>query len=196
MKCCTVKPSHNWVLYFICPGRGIFPCIQHKALFFFSFLYFPQNTNQKGVSVTCVATIQLQYEEFVSPIPTKMLVFQPCDCCVISLILYFLLANINLPQESVWLRFRDIIYLVMHVCISISAQFFCKIEIMPFWVHLNYISTCVIITNLFWYPLFQDIIMNHSSGCIVVFSNLIKPDSIDPINKSWRYIILSLLPSD
>ena len=63
----------------------------------------------------------------------------------------------------------------MHVCLSISAQLFCRIKVVPFWVHLNAIPTCVIITNLSTTPIFQDIITNHASGRIVVFRNFFKP---------------------
>ena len=85
---------------------------------------------------------------------------------------------------------------IMHVCLSISAQVYCKIKLLYFWVHLNTILTCVIITNLSWPPMFQDIITNPYSGRIVLFSNFPRPDFIIPIKESWRYMPLPLIPCE
>ena len=148
------------------------------------------------MSVTCEANIQLQSEEFVSPILLKMPVFQPCTFHIISLIFYFLLTIDNLPRESTWLRFIYGLYPIIHVCLSIPALLSHKVKILSFWVHLNIIPTWVNIMNLYWPPIFQDIIINHASGWIAVFSNFLKSDFIGPIKESWRYMILSLLPSE
>ena len=159
-------------------------------------LYFSQKANPKGVSVTCVATIWLQSGEFVSPITTKMSVFQPCILHIIFLIYIFSLAIDNLPMKMVWLILRAGIYNIMHVCLSISDQLFCKIKLFHVWVNLNAIPTCVIITNLFWTPIFQDIITSPASGRIVVFSNFLKTDFIGTVTESWRYMLSSLLPCE
>ena len=102
----------------------------------------------------------------------------------------------DLPIQWIWFRFRAGIYPIMHVCLSISSQLCFKNKRFYLWNHLNTIPTCVIITNLFWPPIFQYIINNHASGRIVVFRNFIKPDSNRPINYSWRFMLLSLLPSE
>ena len=68
-------------------------------------------------------------------------------------------------------------------------------KISSFWVRLNAIPTCVIIVKLFWPSVFQYITTNHASGYIVVHVKFPKPDFIWPNTQSWRYIILSHLPS-
>ena len=55
------------------------------------------------------------------------------------------------------------------------------------------IPTCVIINNIFWTPILKDIITNHVSGFIVVFSNFLKPGFIGPVTDSRRYMLPSLL---
>ena len=90
------------------------------------------------------------------------------------------------------LRFRAGIYPIMNVFLSIPAQLSCQIKFLSFWVHINAIPICVIITDLYWPPIFQYIITNNDSGRIVVFSNFLRPDFIGPDTESWWYIILSL----
>ena len=115
------------------------------------------------IPVTHADIIQLQSGDF-SPIPIKMPVFQPC-AFVVSLTFYFLLEIDNIPRKSIGLRFRPSIYPIIYVFLSISAQLFCKVKLLSFWVHLNVIPTFVIIKNLSWPPIFQDIITNHAFGC-------------------------------
>ena len=129
-----------------------------------SFKKFDQKSNPKEVSVTCLATIWLQYGELFFPIPTKIPVSQPYMFHVIFLILCLLLAIDNLPMKRIWLISRSGIYPIIHVCLSISYQLCCKINILSFWVHSNAIPTCVIIMNLSWPPIFTYIITNHASG--------------------------------
>ena len=50
--------------------------------------------------------------------------FLLCAFSLIFLILWLSLAIDNFPMNRIWLRFRAGIYLIMHVCISISAQLF------------------------------------------------------------------------
>ena len=125
-----------------------------------------------------------------------MPVFQPCAFHVILLILCFSLVIDNIPMESIWLRLRAGSYPIMNACPSISAQFFCKIKLFSFWVHLNAIPTCVIIYNLSWTYVFHYTTTYHATGSIVVHVNSPKPDFIGTATDSWRYMILYLLPSD
>ena len=101
--------------------------------------------------------------------------FQSCAFHVIFLIFCFLLVIDDIPIKRILLRFRYDIYPIINICLSISYQFFCRIELVYFWVHLNAISTCVIIMKISWPPIFQDIITNHASGCILVFRNFLNP---------------------
>ena len=123
------------------------------------------------IPVTHADIIQLQSGDF-SPIPIKMPVFQPC-AFVVSLTLYFILEIDNIPRKSIGLRFSPSIYPIIYVFLSISAQLFCKVKLLSFWVHLNVIPTFVIITNLSWPPILQDIITSHASGRIVLFINFL-----------------------
>ena len=120
--------------------------------------------------------------------------FQPCAFHVIFLILCFSLAIDNLPTKDIWLRFRYGIYLIMHVWLSISDQSCYKVKILYFWVQLNALTTCVIVTNLFWSTIFQYIITNHASDHILIFSKFLKTYFIGTVTESWRYMILSLIP--
>ena len=120
----------------------------------------------------------------------------PCTFHVIFLIFCFLLSIDDTPTKNIWLRSRADLYLIMNFCLSISAQLFCKIKLLSFWVHLNVIPTCVIIKNLSWPPILQYIITNHASGWIVVFSNFLKLDFIGPTKESWRYMLLPLTQSE
>ena len=99
-------------------------------------------------------------------------------------------------MKRIWLIFRVGIYPIMHVCLSIPAQLCCKIKILSFWVHLNAIPTCEIITNLSWPPILQDIINNHASVRIVLFRYFLKPYFIETMKESWRYMLLALLQSE
>ena len=81
----------------------------------------------------------------------------------------------------------------MNFFLSISDQLFCRIKLVSLWVYLNAIHTCVIITNLSWPSVFQYIITNHTSVCIVVFRNFLKPDFIGKVTESWSYMLPSLL---
>ena len=99
-------------------------------------------------------------------------------------------------MKRIILIFRAGLHPIMNISLSISAQLFCKIFFLSFWVHLNTIPTCVIITNLSRPPIFQYIITNHASGHILLFSNFLRPDFIGTTKESWRHIIISLLPSE
>ena len=95
----------------------------------------------------------------------------------------------------VWLRFVDGPDPIVHVCLSIADQFFCKIMLVYFWVHLNTRPTYVIVHNLYLPSVLQDTTTNHTSGCIVVLRNLSKPYFFGPVKYSWRCIISYLIPS-
>ena len=122
--------------------------------------------------------------------------FQDCAFHVIFLILCFSLVIDNLPMKRIWLIFRSGIYPIVHICLSILSQLCCKIKLFSFWVHLNAIPTCVIITNLSWYPIFQDIITRHAYVRIVVFIHFLNPDFVGPIKESWRNMLLYLFPGE
>ena len=102
----------------------------------------------------------------------------------------------NTSIEIIWLKFKAYLYPIIHVCLSISAQLCCKIEIISLWVHLNGIPTCVIFANLSWPSMIQYSTNNHASSYIVVTSNFPNPDCIGPVKYSGSYIILSFLPSE
>ena len=69
---------------------------------FLSFLKsFPERLTSKGIFFICLATIQLQYREFVSHIPTIMSVFQTCSFNVIFLTLCFLLVIDSFSTKSI-----------------------------------------------------------------------------------------------
>ena len=125
-----------------------------------------------------------------------MLVFQPCTFHIIFIILCFLLAIENLPMKKILFRFKSGLYLIMYVCLSISAQLFCNIKLMSFWVHPNVGTNCVTVTNLAWPYMFQYTTTNYASGRIVVTRKFPNPDLIGPVDYSWRYMISSLLPSE
>ena len=108
----------------------------------------------------------------------------------------FSLAIDDIPMKSILLRLISALYLIMNVCLSITDQICCKIRILPFWFHLNVRPTCVIIMNLYWPPIFQDIITNHDFGCLVVFIKFLNPEYIGSIKDSWRYMLFSLLTSE
>ena len=99
-------------------------------------------------------------------------------------------------MPRIWPKFRSGIYLIMHVCLSISAQLCCRIKLLSFWVLLNAIPAFLMITDLSWPSILQYIITNHASGQVVVFRNFFKTNFIETIKESWRYILLSLLPSE
>ena len=125
-----------------------------------------------------------------------MLVCQLWTFHIILLILWSLLAIDDFRMTSIWLRFRSGPYTIIYVCLSISAQLCCKIEIISLWVHLNGIPTCVIFANLSWPSMIQYSTNNHASSYIVVTSNFPNPDCIGPVKYSGSYIILSFLPSE
>ena len=179
------------MLYFICSGRGVFLCLPYEAL---SLLFVLHKIQPKGdICYLCSHHPSLTWI-FSSPIPTKKPIFQPCAFRVIFLILCFSLAIDNLPTKNILLRFRYCIFPNLHVCLSISDQRCCKVKLLYFWVHLNALTTCVIVTNFFWPTIFQDIITNHASVNIVVFRYFLNPDFIGPVTESWSYMLLSLLP--
>ena len=66
------------------------------------------------------------------------------------------------------LSIRAGIYPIIHVCLSIPAQFCCKIKLVSFWVHLRP-------------SVFQDTITKYASGCIVALSNFPNPVFIGPV---------------
>ena len=88
------------------------------------FLSLPESLTSKGVSVNCIATIQLQFGESVSPIPTKMPVFQHHAFHVIFLILCFSLSIDSFYMKRILLRFRDGLYPIIYICLSVSDQIF------------------------------------------------------------------------
>ena len=59
-----------------------------------------RKSNIKGISITHVATVQVQPGEFVSPIRTNMPVVQPCSFHVIFLILWSSLEPDNFPDKK------------------------------------------------------------------------------------------------
>ena len=73
---------------------------------------------------------------------------------------------------------------ILYVCLSIPAQLFCKIMIVYLWVNLDTRPNCVVVQNLYWTSVLQDITTYHTSGLIVVFHNFTMPYSIDPVNES------------
>ena len=99
-------------------------------------------------------------------------------------------------MAGIWFIFRSGDYPIIHVFLSISDQPCCKIKFVYFWVRLNVIPPFVVFTNLSWSPIFQDIITNHVYGWIVVLRHFLKPDFIGTGIESWRYMLLSLLPSE
>ena len=161
-----------------------------------SFFKFSRKPNPKRVSVTCISTIQIPSGGFLSPVPKKAPVFQPCAFHMIFLILWLLLAIDNFSMKRVWLRFIAGIYPIMNICLSLSAQLCCRIKLVSFWVHLNVRPNFVISSKLSWPDVFQYTPTNYSPGCIVVNINFPKPDFIGTVIESWRYMILSLLPSE
>ena len=48
-------------------------------------------------------------------------------------------------MTKIWLRFRSGPYTIINVCLSISSQLCCKIELVSFWAHLNARPNCVIL---------------------------------------------------
>ena len=120
-----------------------------------------------------------------------MPVFQLCALYIIFFILWFSLDIDNLHTPRIWLRFISGIYPIMNVCISILYQLCYKSKLLYFCFHFNAITTGVIINNLFWPPIFQDIITNHDSGCISLFSNFLKPNFIGTVTESRKYMLPS-----
>ena len=68
----------------------------------------------------------------------------------------------------------------MRVCLSISAQLFCKIKLVYFWVKLDFRTTCVIVVKISWTSVFQYITTNHAPGHIAETINFPKPGFIGP----------------
>ena len=160
------------------------------------FWKFFRDSNPNRISVTCVATIQIQSGDFVSLIPTQVPVFQTCAFHITFLILWFWLAIDNFSMKRIWLRFRAGIYPIMHICLSLSAQFFCRIKLVSFWVHLNVRPTFVIFEKLSWPSVFQYTTNNHAPGRILVNINFPNTYFIGMVTESWRYMLLSLIPSE
>ena len=142
------------------PALGIIIHVLRERIIFMSpiwgsFLKLTRKSNLKGISVACVVINQVQPREFVSPNPTNMPVFQPCAFHIILLIYFFSFSMEDLPTTRIWLRFGSSPLSIIHITLSISDQLCCKIKLFYFWVHLDVIPTCVIVTNLYWPPIFQ-----------------------------------------
>ena len=125
-----------------------------------------------------------------------MSILQPWAFYIIFLIFSFSLSIENTPMTWIWFIFKYDIYLLVHVCLSTSAQLCCKIKLVSFWVHLNVRPTCVIVANFSWSSVSQYSTNNHSPGSIVVNINLPNPNIFGPVTESCRYMLLSLLPSE
>ena len=123
-----------------------------------------------------------------------MSVFQTFTIHRIFLILWSSLATDNFLMKRVLLRFRSSLYYIMHVFLSISAQF-CFIKLVSFWVHFNARPNFVIVENFSCTFAFQYTTTNHSSGCIVIFRNFLKTYFSGPMKESCRCMISYLCPS-
>ena len=150
----------------------------------------------KGVSVTCVATIQIQYVELFSLTPPKMPVFQPWAFHIIFLIFWFSLPIDNFSIKGIWFRFISGLYPIINIWLYLSTQICCRIILVSFWVHFNIIPTCVIVASLFWSYVFQDTTTNHAYTHIIVNINFLYPYYIGIVMDSCRYMILSFLPRE
>ena len=105
------------------------------------------------------------------------------------LIIFLLLSMDKFTITRVQLSFRFGPYPIVNCFLSITAQLFCKIMIVSFWVNLNTRPNCVVVQNLYLPSLLQDTTTNYNSGCIVVFCNLPNPDIIVKFKESHRCII-------
>ena len=144
---------------------------------------------------TRVAMVPLQPWWFVYLVPISIPFLQPWSFRIIFLILCFSLAIENPPMKWIFLRFKACIYPLIRVFLSISYQLCCKTKLVSFWVHINFRPTFVVVSNPSWPSVFQYTTTNHAPGFIVVNINFPKPGFIGTFTYSWRYMILSLIPS-
>ena len=63
---------------------------------------------------------------------------------------------------------------------------------MSFCVHLNVRPTCVIVEKISYPYVLHYIINNCASGCIIVFSNFLKPDLISPVTDYPMWVNVTL----
>ena len=108
-------------------------------------LKFSMKAITNGISVTSVATVQIQPWGFIYPIPKNVQVYKLFTFHIIFLILWLLLEIYNLTVTRVWFKPRADPEIIIHVWLSISDQLFCKIKIVSLWSHLNIRPNCVII---------------------------------------------------
>ena len=99
-------------------------------------------------------------------------------------------------MKRIWLRFTSGLHPIMHICLLLSAHFFCRIKLASFWVHMNVRPTCVIVVNLSCPYVLKDTTNNHAYGGIVVNINFPKLGFIGPVMESWMYMLSPLLPGE
>ena len=98
-----------------------------------------------------------------------------CVFHMIFLILWLSLANIKILVIRTLLRFTANTYPIIHVCLLISAQHFCKIKLWYLWVHFIAGPIFVIVENIYKTLISQYTTTNHVPGCIILLSNFPKP---------------------
>ena len=86
-----------------------------------------RKANKKRIYVTHVATIQTQRWEFISTIPTDMIIYQLLKLNIILLLLWISLEMDNFTMTRVWFISRAVHDNIVHVLLSTSDELFVKL---------------------------------------------------------------------